>query len=265
MYYKSYIIYKSVCIIFKIFLNQAPKIICRVESFVKLIKKLDDSRREEVEKMGFSGLLEMKLGKLDRRFCYWLMTRVDAEGHVEFGDGNVFRFTPQHVQSIFGLPMGTKDVPAPVAIDWKDQQMVRPAIELFKMYGTGVADPSKDMVLLAKVAKVVEGEKDSAGEVIPLSTPGEKLAFRNAFLAVVVGHLLCPTAMCTNLSHKLMAVVSLGGVAEEYDWCTWTYNRLMERVEVFLKSFYDDGYARGCGGCVVALMVRFVSHFNLFI
>ena len=209
------------------FLNQAPKIICRVESFVKLIKKLDDSRREEVEKMGFSGLLEMKLGKLDRRFCYWLMTRVDAEGHVEFGDGNVFRFTPQHVQRIFGLPMGTKDVPAPVAIDWKDQQMVRPAIELFKMYGTGVADPSKDMVLLAKVAKVVEGEKDSAGEVIPLSTPGEKLAFRNAFLAVVVGHLLCPTAMCTNLSHKLMVVVSLGGVAEEYDWCTWTYNRLM--------------------------------------
>ncbi|XP_056697545.1 uncharacterized protein [Spinacia oleracea] len=137
--------------------------------------------------------------------------------------------------------------------------MVGPALEMYKLYGIGDDHPSKDMVLLEKVAATMVGKKDSMGVVTPLSTPSENIEFRNAFLAIVVGHLLCPTSMCTNLSHSVMGVVSLGGVAEEYDWCTWTYNRLMERVEVFSKSFDELGYVGGCGGCVVALMIFYLD------
>nr|XP_021842431.1 uncharacterized protein LOC110782573 [Spinacia oleracea] len=157
---------------------KAPNIVCRVEAFVKVLSKLDNSRKEEVMKMGFGGLLEFKMRWVDRKFCYWLLTRLGDDGDVEFGDGHVFKFKPLDFSHIFGLPFGGKKVPGEV--DYEDVGMVRDIQEILNLYGVNLDDLKHATFLLSKVVKAL-----ASGCGQPLSSAQDRKEFRTLFLIIV--------------------------------------------------------------------------------
>uniref|UniRef100_A0A803MKF5 Uncharacterized protein n=1 Tax=Chenopodium quinoa TaxID=63459 RepID=A0A803MKF5_CHEQI len=87
---------------------------CRVSAFSDLITvlKIDKDKIDLVERCGFGGLLKLKVKKIDRRFWYWLMTRVDHERRLFVGgDGKELPLGPEQYRCVFDLPRGLKLVP----------------------------------------------------------------------------------------------------------------------------------------------------------
>lgn len=171
-----------------------------MKAFVGVVSKFDESRREEVRKMGFGGLLEMKLKKLPRNFCYWLLTRLGVDGVVEFGDGKLRSFCAEEFHRILGLPNGDKEVP--FEVDYENVVMVEKSQEILTRFGKNLDKPREEVVLLRPAVQACVGQRDDEGGLVPLSTNKEKKDFRAAFLIIVLGHILCPTTMSTNLSSQ---------------------------------------------------------------
>ncbi|XP_056698281.1 uncharacterized protein [Spinacia oleracea] len=70
--------------------RKQPSVICRTDAFSKIIAAFDESRRSCVRKMGFGGMLDLKISKLPRKLCYWLMSRLDGgNSYLVGGDGHV--------------------------------------------------------------------------------------------------------------------------------------------------------------------------------
>ncbi|XP_021737127.1 uncharacterized protein LOC110703645 [Chenopodium quinoa] len=71
---------------------------CRVSAFVDLIKamKIDEKKIELLQDSGFGSLVKLPSTKIDRRFCYWLMGRIDPEKKVlTAGDGRELPLCPE--------------------------------------------------------------------------------------------------------------------------------------------------------------------------
>ncbi|KNA03977.1 hypothetical protein SOVF_204000, partial [Spinacia oleracea] len=58
---------------------------------------------------------------------------------------------------------------------------------------------------------------------------------------------------------KFFHCVSVAHEASEYDWCSLVLEQLLHVVGSFIKRFYADGYARGCGGCLIFLAIFYLD------
>lgn len=60
-----------------------------VKAVSTVVRLFDSSRQKVVTEMGFGGLLSISLTILPRKFSYWLLTRVLADGSIAFVDNYV--------------------------------------------------------------------------------------------------------------------------------------------------------------------------------
>uniref|UniRef100_A0A803M9J0 Uncharacterized protein n=1 Tax=Chenopodium quinoa TaxID=63459 RepID=A0A803M9J0_CHEQI len=239
--------------------RKGPNVICRVDMFyLRVIKSLDKSRKEEVKLMGFGGLLELKLNYLPRQLCYWIMSRIQSCGSIEFGDEQVMMLAPIQLQCILGLPMEEKVVP--LKVDRDDRVMVKKLDGIIRDYRAG--GKNGDQLSLVKAIGVVTKGLDKDGNELPLANDAEKMQFRNAFLIVVLGALLCPTTKWGLLAKKLTPAITVARHSAKYDWCTMVYNWLIDCVKVFADKFDENGFAAGCGGCSLFVLVFYLDHLH---
>ncbi|XP_021722345.1 uncharacterized protein LOC110689827 [Chenopodium quinoa] len=242
-----------------VYILQGPNVICRVDMFyLRVIKSLDKSRKEEVKLMGFGGLLELKLNYLPRQLCYWIMSRIQSCGSIEFGDEQVMMLAPIQLQCILGLPMEEKVVP--LKVDRDDRVMVKKLDGIIRDYRAG--GKNGDQLSLVKAIGVVTKGLDKDGNELPLANDAEKMQFRNAFLIVVLGALLCPTTKWGLLAKKLTPAITVARHSAKYDWCTMVYNWLIDCVKVFADKFDENGFAAGCGGCSLFVLVFYLDHLH---
>ncbi|XP_021724811.1 uncharacterized protein LOC110692129 [Chenopodium quinoa] len=93
-----------------------------VKAFGSIVHTFDDSRKKVVTEMGFGGLLKIPLTYLPRKFAYWLLTRVDGEGSLVFGDQYVVPLSPVQVEYVLRISMGSQEIPARIPADNEEMQ-----------------------------------------------------------------------------------------------------------------------------------------------
>ncbi|XP_021727198.1 uncharacterized protein LOC110694316 isoform X3 [Chenopodium quinoa] len=72
---------------------------------------------------------------------------------------------------------------------------------------------------------------------------------------------LCPTQsprLASDLMHALGCVMETC----EYDWCELVLCKLMDSICSFARRFYANGYAGGCGGCAMFVVIYYLDRLN---
>uniref|UniRef100_A0A803N0C0 Uncharacterized protein n=1 Tax=Chenopodium quinoa TaxID=63459 RepID=A0A803N0C0_CHEQI len=230
-----------------------PNVVCRVDKFCYLVKKLDPKRRELVESMGFGGLLHLDMKNIPRQFYYWLMSRVFGDGTVVFGDGSILPLGPNQVRSILGIPMGRKEVPLVLGDDEDDTQKI---MRVFQQYGVGL---KRETVSLNLAAAAMCPEHED-GTLVELETEFDEEDFMIAFPIVALGMIVYTTTNSSNLVASLVPTLVVASVAGEYDWCKFTIDWVRESADRFQTKFQKDGFRYGCGGSFVFLMVLDIAY-----
>ena len=82
-----------------------------------------------------------------------------------------------------------------------------------------------------------------------------KQSFKTTFLTLALAFVLCPTTSCA-IASDLLPATTLAHKAQTYNWCQLVVDKLFESGRNFAHRFYNNGYARGCGGCAYLLAVR---------
>ncbi|XP_021771435.1 uncharacterized protein LOC110735538 isoform X2 [Chenopodium quinoa] len=232
-----------------------PNVVCRVDKFCYLVKKLDPKRRELVESMGFGGLLHLDMKNIPRQFYYWLMSRVFGDGTVVFGDGSILPLGPNQVRSILGIPMGRKEVPLVLGDDEDDTQKI---MRVFQQYGVGL---KRETVSLNLAAAAMCPEHED-GTLVELETEFDEEDFMIAFPIVALGMIVYTTTNSSNLVASLVPTLVVASVAGEYDWCKFTIDWVRESADRFQTKFQKDGFRYGCGGSFVFLMIFYLDHLH---
>uniref|UniRef100_A0A803MM33 Uncharacterized protein n=1 Tax=Chenopodium quinoa TaxID=63459 RepID=A0A803MM33_CHEQI len=95
----------TVCVYYCV--EQPANVICRMHAFIKVNDGLDPTRKNAVQEMGLGSLLNLKVNRLDKKFCYWLHTRVDHVSSVmQFGDGVELPLCPMQWNCVLGIRFG---------------------------------------------------------------------------------------------------------------------------------------------------------------
>ncbi|XP_021759934.1 uncharacterized protein LOC110724778 [Chenopodium quinoa] len=91
----------------------------------------------------------------------------------------------------------------------------------------------------------------------------EEEEFKTLFLMVALQMVLCPT-QSPRLAADLVPALTCARECAKYDWCGLLLNKLMDSVLNFACRFYGTGFASGCGGCTMFLVVHtFKNHVYL--
>uniref|UniRef100_A0A803LVH3 Aminotransferase-like plant mobile domain-containing protein n=1 Tax=Chenopodium quinoa TaxID=63459 RepID=A0A803LVH3_CHEQI len=208
--------------------------------------------------MGFGALLNLKINRLDRKFCYWLLTRVDLNSCLMvFGDGKELPLCPLQWNLVLSIPYGRKTVPLVCdGVDESTQGRIRAIGGWFRM----VDASGRTHLPVGEVEKVFVSKLDKTKG--KLRTEEDVVHFKSAYL-VVLGQLLCPTTNGGNLSISLLLAVSVAAKAENYNWCSFAFDWLMSYVSKFKGKFDKYNFVSGCGGCTIFLMMFYIDHLSL--
>ncbi|XP_021729951.1 uncharacterized protein LOC110696930 isoform X2 [Chenopodium quinoa] len=237
-------------------LQQYPNIVCRVESFCKVVKVFDLRRRALVTEMGFEGLLDLDMKNIPSQFCYWLMTRVVPDGTMVFGNSEILPLGPAQVRSVLGLPMDAEKVH--LDIGENDEEQVQKMRRNFNLYGVGA---NKETISL-KFASDALCPLDESGEPIPLADEVEEEDFMTTFLLVALGKVVCATTNNSNFPKTLIPALTVATEAIKYDWCSLTFEWLCDTANRFQRKFQKDGYRSGCGGSLLFAMIYYLDHLH---
>ncbi|XP_056690938.1 uncharacterized protein [Spinacia oleracea] len=235
--------------------RKQPSVICRTDAFSKIIAGFDDSRRACVQKMGFGGLLELKISKLPRQLCYWLMTRLDGvNSYLVGGDGHVLPITPGHWEDVFGLRNSGLPVPE------KDSDLpAGKALAYAVKYGEKNPANNKTTVLISNATRVLLGPLDKLGNLVSLANQRQRTEFMENFMIVLMGQILCPSTDGANMSTKLLGAVCVAKDADQYNWCEFCHKWLLDYAITCQRKLEVQGYAAGTGGCVLFLLVFYLD------
>ncbi|XP_021774644.1 uncharacterized protein LOC110738552 [Chenopodium quinoa] len=226
---------------------------CRISAFSYLITilNIDQEKIDLVTRCGFGGLMKLKVKKIDRRFCYWLMTRVDHDKSVLVGvDGKELPLGPEQWRCIFDLPR----VPRPVPNMVEDPLIKSKVTDIVRHYGELNASGRENIS--------IQKAYDCLG-LMPIGTEEKKDNFMRVFLTVILGCILCPTTNGQSMCTSLLPDVTVEAGANEYDCCSCVHRRLMGYVRDFQKRFDPKGYAASGGGCALFLMIFYLDHLAL--
>ncbi|XP_021727867.1 uncharacterized protein LOC110694984 isoform X2 [Chenopodium quinoa] len=228
---------------------------CRIESFGRICQSFDEQRQRWVREMGFGSLLNLVDVHLPRQLAYWLMTRIDPFGKVlRSPDGRLLKLFTNQVHWVLGIPNGGKEIPT-----WKN-----------------ITKEMKEKVqwIQLKYRKSWETRVIKVGRVYTLngipvnSTILDRLEgswqdddeeeFKTVFLLVVLEMVLCPTHS-PRLASDLIPTLSCAMVTMEYDGCELVLVKLLDSVVSFARRFYRKGYAGGCGGCLIFIVILYLD------
>ncbi|KQJ82422.1 hypothetical protein BRADI_5g08871v3 [Brachypodium distachyon] len=148
-----------------------------------VIASFNQSKKDIVSSasVSFSGLLSFpQLTKLNLKFSKWLLTRVDEPTtSIVVDKDHVYKFSPQDVHSVFGVPAAGRDV--------QDKDL----------------DRSNAVVNLVRSRLGLNGKEArsfKAAQAILVKDYGEKMqphevdAFKTAFVVFIMGHFFAPTS-----------------------------------------------------------------------
>ncbi|XP_056698326.1 uncharacterized protein [Spinacia oleracea] len=236
--------------------RKQPSVICRTDAFSKIIAAFNESRRSCVRKMGFGGILDLKISKLPRQLCYWLMSRLDGgNSYLVGGDGHVLPITASHWEYVFGFQ--NSGLPVPV----KESDLPPGTLKAMALkYGEKNTSTSKSTIIIAKSVKELAGPVDGEGKIKPLANQRDRASFMENFMIVLLGQILCPSTDGGNMSLKLLGAVSVAKNASLYNWCEFCHTWLLDYGDACQRKIDHQGYAAGTGGCVLFLLIFYLDH-----
>ncbi|XP_021758961.1 uncharacterized protein LOC110723872 isoform X2 [Chenopodium quinoa] len=210
--------------------------------------------------MGFSGLLSVP-GDLQllRQICYWLMSRIDPVSRKLIGcDGKDFFFSKNQEQWVLGIPNGGLPIPSYKTMNYVERAKVD---EILCKYGKSLQSKSsrdcdrvyysKSIAVDSKIMDLVEG--------VWLDDQEEE--FKTLFLLLALDLVLCPT-QSPRLAVDLIPALTCAMKCASYDWCGLVIDFFMESVSSFACRFYGSGYAVGCGGCSIFVVLFYLDRLN---
>ena len=228
-----------------------PNVNGRVETFGRMLAKFRQHEKKWVNEMGFGGLLWLQGRGLPRNLCYWVMTLFDPYRLVMKFPGDIdYPIHKSQVRWVFGIPHGPKSISLLI----KGRKMRKVVEEIEREYGVAVKFRSKFHTVI-KIGDVRNRLKSGFDE-------SEGKAFKLAFMIIVLGDILCPTTS-SRMSKSLYPAVAVAMNNDDYDWCQLVVDRLVYSGKHFASKFYDDGFARGAGGCTYFFAVSFCFSFHL--
>lgn len=89
----------------------------------------------------------------------------------------------------------------------------------------------------------------------------ESVEFKTLFLLLSLEVLLCPT-QSSRLAADLVPSLICASNAADFDWCSLVLKNLMDNVRTFGRRFYSSGYASGCGGCLIFVVVMYLDRLD---
>uniref|UniRef100_A0A803NDK3 Uncharacterized protein n=1 Tax=Chenopodium quinoa TaxID=63459 RepID=A0A803NDK3_CHEQI len=204
---------------------------CRIELFGRISNSFDERHKRWVREMGFGGLLKLGDMNLPRHLAYWLMTRVDPFNcTLTAQDGRVYRLSQNQVNRIMDRYGKT----------WSSKCSRSGREYIFE----GI------QVNVDLIASVEGGwEEDQAEE------------FKTVFLLLSLEMLLCPN-QSSRLATDLVSSLTCAARAVDYDWCSPVLQKLMYSVAMFARRFYSVGFASGCAGCLIFIVILYLDRLN---
>ncbi|XP_021722779.1 uncharacterized protein LOC110690262 [Chenopodium quinoa] len=178
--------------------------------------------------MGFDGLLKIGEINLPRQLAYWLMTRIDPFNcALTSRDGRVFRLSQNQVHWVLGIPDGGLLVPTYQTLDREKLERVKSIID---RYG-----------------KTWKTKSNRIGR-----------EFKTVFLLLALERVKSIIDRYANLVTSL----TCDAKAAEYEWCSLVLKKLMDSVAMFARRFYSCGYASGCAGCLIYIVVMYLDRLD---
>ncbi|XP_021754834.1 uncharacterized protein LOC110720139 isoform X1 [Chenopodium quinoa] len=209
--------------------------------------------------MGFGGLL--KIGSylnLPKQLSYWLMTRIDPFNcTLTCRDGRVFRLSQNQVHWVLGIPNGGIPVPTYKTLG---SDMLKELKGVMASYGkswntksikTGREYVFEGIPVNCELIARMEGKWEEHQED----------EFKTLFLLLSLQMLLCPT-QSSRLAADVIPALTCARKAAEYDWCSLVLKNLRDSVAMFARRFYSTGFASGCGGCLIFLVVIYLDRLD---
>lgn len=221
-----------------------PHVNCRVENFGRLVSRFKSRKRRWVKEMGFYDLLWLVDKKLPRQLCYWLMTKLDpVKKRLVFSEDKIFPLNKNQVKWVLGIPAGPNRVPTSIAT-------MTPAMK------EQVAKFGKKYVVISKETRTKYLDREGMMKVLESEDIREDQEdeFKEAFLAVVLTDVLCPTT-APRMSSELLPALTVASTSSSYDWCSYVLDKLFASCYSFASKFYATGLGIGCGGCTYFLAV----------
>jgi hypothetical protein len=213
---------------------------CQPKCVVNIIKEFDDRKKELIGEIGFDGLLDIKLTKVNRQFGAWLLSKVDPKSCATVKDVNQeLPFGSNDVNAVFGLPCsGQPIIPCSQdELDGKKQILC----EIFKI-------PNFSHLKISLLKRILKKQYG-----YPM-TIDEKRVFMAAFVLYVTTKLLAPQSCANFISPRSIMAVSDVDNIKQYNWSQFVVDEVKKAAESMPTCFPNKAQL-SINGCIIFLMV----------
>ncbi|XP_021755390.1 uncharacterized protein LOC110720637 isoform X2 [Chenopodium quinoa] len=225
-----------------------------------ICQTFDERTTKWVKEMGFGGLLHLPSDlQLPRKLNYWLLSRVDPISQKLIGsDGKEFKFSNNQVHRVLGIPNGGLPVPTKKSLS---TEMRAKTYEILGKYGKTWEGKSRNFLGRTYTSTGIPINSSMMDRLEDYWEAHDKEEFKTLFLLIILQMLLCPT-QSPRLAADLVPALTCASDCQNFDWCELVMGRLMQSVVSFARAFYASGFAKGCGGCTIFLVIFYLDRLN---
>ncbi|KAH9610491.1 hypothetical protein KSS87_020429, partial [Heliosperma pusillum] len=217
--------------------------ICR-SRLLKLISQLNHAQREAVKRIGFGGVLDLRLKHVPVEHVHIFFEAFNDLSHIfRASDSKEFLVSKFDVHDSFLLPLGHKPLDLVPTGRKKDplaeenKQLKDRWRKSYKLSKPG------EPIHLGKLLTDLEKDKEGGDQ------------FCRLFVLFSMSSFLAPTTNNT-VDMKLLGAVEDVGVINEYDWCSYVLDGVVSAAFVARKS------PRCLRGCIPFLMITYFQRFD---
>lgn len=210
-----------------------------------VIASFNQSKKDIVSSasVSFSGLLSFpQLTKLNLKFSKWLLTRVDEPTtSIVVDKDHVYKFSPQDVHSVFGVPAAGRDV--------QDKDL----------------DRSNAVVNLVRSRLGLNGKEArsfKAAQAILVKDYGEKMqphevdAFKTAFVVFIMGHFFAPTSKHNYCNIDYWPALADPSLINTFNWGKYIVEELCDAAKKLKADIRKNISVSNITGCTLFLQLR---------
>ncbi|KAH9618977.1 hypothetical protein KSS87_014382 [Heliosperma pusillum] len=217
---------------------------CRPGRLLKLISQLNHAQREAVKRIGFGGLLDLRLKHVPVEHVHLFFETFNDLSHIfRASDSKEFLVSKFDVHDCFLLPLGHKPLDL-VPTGRKKDPLLEENKQLKDRWRKSykLSKPGKP-IHLGKLLTDLEKDKEGGDQ------------FCRLFVLFSMSSFLAPTTNNT-VDMKLLGAVEDVGVINEYDWCSYVLDGVVSAAFAARKS-------PSClRGCIPFLMITYFQRFD---
>ncbi|KAH9615343.1 hypothetical protein KSS87_014332 [Heliosperma pusillum] len=217
---------------------------CRPGRLLKLISQLNHAQREAVKRIGFGGLLDLRLKHVPVEYVHLFFEAFNDLSHIfRASDSKEFLVSKFDVHDCFLLPLGHKPLDL-VPTGRKKDPLAEEKKQLKDRWRKSykLSKPGEP-IHLGKLLTDLEKDKEGGDQFCWL------------FVLFSMSSFLAPTTNNT-VDMKLLGAVEDVGVINEYDWCSYVLDGVVSAAFVARKS------PRCLRGCIPFLMITYFQRFD---